>query len=227
MSEEIAHSLVGKPATRRSFFGALIAGLMALMAFTFGRSRNRSGTGFALRPPGALSEEQFLDACTRCFKCMNVCPNRCIKSHGFAAGLSLVFTPYIKARERGCTLCGECTRVCPTGALQPFEPTREGWLAGVEMGTARVNKGMCFSFHGRTCGACYRACPLAGTAMKIGLYETPLVQPENCVGCGLCEQACLHLPQAIRVIPIAATGGTARAATTTTMITTTSPGESA
>ena len=69
------------------------------------------------------------------------------------------------------------------------------------MGTARVNKEMCFSFHGRTCGACYRACPLAGTAMKIGLYETPLVQPESCVGCGLCEQACLHLPQAIRVIP--------------------------
>jgi NAD-dependent dihydropyrimidine dehydrogenase PreA subunit len=112
-----------------------------------------------------------------------------------------MFTPYIAARARGCTLCGECARVCPTGALKPFAVTPAGWLAGVNMGTARVNKAMCYSFHGRTCGACYRACPLAGTAMKIGLYETPLVQPESCVGCGLCEQACLHLPQAIRVIP--------------------------
>jgi Pyruvate/2-oxoacid:ferredoxin oxidoreductase delta subunit len=69
------------------------------------------------------------------------------------------------------------------------------------MGTARVNEDMCFSFHGRTCGACYRACPLAGEAIKIGVFETPHVQHEACVGCGLCEQACLHLPQAIRVIP--------------------------
>ena len=71
----------------------------------------------------------------------------------------------------------------------------------VDMGLARVNEAMCFSFNGRTCGACYRACPLAGSAMKIGVFETPLVQPEICVGCGLCEQACLHLPQAIRVVP--------------------------
>jgi NAD-dependent dihydropyrimidine dehydrogenase PreA subunit len=75
------------------------------------------------------------------------------------------------------------------------------------MGTARVNQSMCFSFNGRTCGACYRACPLAGSARKIGIFETPLVQPENCVGCGLCEQACLHLPQAIRVIPVAEEAG--------------------
>lgn len=111
------------------------------------------------------------------------------------------FTPYIKARSRGCTLCGECATACPTGALQPFDVNREGWKVGVNMGKAYVNESMCYSYNGRTCGACYRACPLAGEAMKIGVFETPIVQPEVCVGCGLCEQACLHLPQAIRVIP--------------------------
>ena len=112
-----------------------------------------------------------------------------------------MFTPYIRARSRGCTLCGECTAACPTEALQPFEITEEGWLARVDMGTARVNRDLCYSYHGRTCGACYRACPLAGRAMTIGLFETPIVHADNCVGCGLCEQACLHLPQAIRVVP--------------------------
>ena len=203
----------GRKQGRRRFFGALIAGAMSLLALKVDRAKSRMRSGFALRPPGALAEEQFLDTCTRCFKCMNVCPNRCIKVHGASAGIDYMFTPYIRARERGCTLCGECAEVCPTGALESFAPGPQGWLAGVKMGTARVNKEMCFSFHGRTCGACYRACPLAGTAMKIGLYETPLVQPEHCVGCGLCEQACLHLPQAIRVIPNSA----ARTAATRTV----------
>jgi ferredoxin len=134
-------------------------------------------------------------------KCGNACPNGCIEFHPLGDGLQQAFTPYINARARGCVLCGDCADVCPTGALQPFEANREGWLAGVAMGKARVNKEMCYSYHGRTCGACYRACPLAGKAIKIGVFEKPMVQPEHCVGCGLCEQACLHLPQAIRVIP--------------------------
>lgn len=142
-----------------------------------------------------------MSSCARCFNCGNACPNGCIQYTGFESGLEEAFTPYIVARERACILCGECAEVCPTGALQPFEATREGWSASVDMGLARVNEAMCYSFNGRTCGACYRACPLAGNAMKIGVFETPHVQPDNCVGCGLCEQACLHLPQAIRVIP--------------------------
>lgn len=185
---------------RRGFLGGIIAALMGAAGLLLGKP-NQAAAGFTLRPPGALPERDFLSACARCFKCASACPNDCIQFHGLSAGLGLAFTPYIKARERACTLCGECARVCPTGALTPFEVSREGWQAGVKMGTARVNESMCYSFNGRTCGACYRACPLAGSAMKIGVFETPLVQPENCVGCGLCEQACLHLPQAIRVIP--------------------------
>lgn len=187
---------------RRGVLGGAIAGLMGLAGLLLGKTRG-AVAGFTLRPPGALAERDFLSQCARCFKCGNACPNACIQFYGFSAGLDNAFTPFIQARERACTLCGECARVCPTGALQPFDVSREGWLAGVKMGTARVNQGMCFSFNGRTCGACYRACPLAGSAMKIGVFETPLVQPDNCVGCGLCEQACLHLPQAIRVIPAA------------------------
>ena len=186
--------------TRRSAIGAAISAFIAAIFSLFG-GRRRAVAGVRLRPPGALPEDDFLNACARCFKCGNACPNDCIHFAPLRDGLEQAFTPYINARERGCVLCGACADVCPTGALKPFEATREDWLAGVAMGKARVNKDMCYSYHGRTCGACYRACPLAGQAMTIGVFETPIMHPENCVGCGLCEQACLHLPQAIRVLP--------------------------
>jgi len=161
--------------------------------------RNRADR--LLRPPGALKGDEFFDACARCFKCGNACPNDCIEFFALEDGIDRAFTPFIHARSRGCTLCGLCAEVCPTNALEPFEVSREGWKKDVDMGVARVNEAMCYSFHGRTCGACYRACPLAGEALTIGVFETPHVHPEACVGCGLCEQACLHLPQAIRVVP--------------------------
>lgn len=187
-------------AGRRGFLGAIVASAISGASVAFA-GRRRSPGKVTLRPPGALPEGEFEDACVRCFRCSNACPNQCIDFHGFGAGLDQLFTPYIHARTRGCILCGECAKACPTGALKPFQITEEGWLASVDMGTARVNEDNCYSYHGRTCGACYRACPLAGQAMTIGLYETPIVHEEACVGCGLCEQACLHLPQAIRVVP--------------------------
>ena len=188
---------------RRGFIGSTVAALTATLAAFFGAPR-RARAQLNLRPPGALPEEDFQDACARCFRCADACPNACIRFHGLTSGLDKAFTPYIVPREQACILCGECASACPTGALVPFAATREGWRRDVKMGTARLNKSMCFSYSGRTCGACYRACPLAGTAMKIGVFETPLLQgPDECVGCGLCEQACLHLPQAIRVIPTA------------------------
>ena len=186
---------------RRAFIGTLVASGISLLGGFFGRA-GRASAALLLRPPGALAGDRFRDACARCFRCGSACPNGCIQYHGLDSGLQDAFTPYIRARERACTLCGECARVCPTGALKPFESTREGWLEGVDMGSARLNQSMCFSYNRRTCGACYQACPLAGVAMKIGVFETPILQgSESCVGCGLCEQACLHLPQAIRVIP--------------------------
>jgi ferredoxin-type protein NapG len=184
---------------RAFVFGAIVPlfyPLLGKLSAKTGRRRK------ILRPPGARPEEQFLKDCIACGQCANVCPNKCIKLAGLDDGLENLGTPIIDARAQACILCMACTQVCPTQALEKIEPTKEGMRA-VKMGLAFVSEDHCYSFAGRTCGVCYRACPLPGEAMTLGLYETPIVHHEHCVGCGLCEQACVQMPQAIRIVPFA------------------------
>jgi len=173
--------------------GAVVTGSYLLRAET-----TEGGRRF-LRPPRAVAEPELIKRCIGCGKCYAACRNDCIHMLGADAGMERLRTPAIFPRIKGCTLCMECVRVCPTGALQPLEAGVEVTREQVSMGTAELREGVCFSYNGRTCGVCYKACPLPGKAMTIGLFEQPTVHADKCVGCGLCEQACLHLPQAIRV----------------------------
>ncbi len=197
----------GAPMGRRGFIVSFVLSVTSTMLVSFGflsgwllPTAARARLKRFLRPPGARDEAEFLSLCIRCGQCANVCPNKCISLYGMEAGFENLGTPKIDARARGCILCMACTQVCPTEALVPMEATEAG-MAAVAMGTAFVSEDICYSFHGRTCGACYHACPLPGKALTVGLFEQPTVHAEHCVGCGLCEQACIHMPQAIRVVP--------------------------
>ncbi len=154
-----------------------------------------------LRPPGALKEADFIARCIRCGRCAQVCPNQCIRYFDLENGLSAMGTPYIIPREQACILCMRCGNACPTGAIQPVKRELEEILAKVHMGRARVEKQLCLSYQGQTCGVCFRACPLEGIAMRVGYLEQPHVL-DGCVGCGLCERSCIQMPQAIRIIPM-------------------------
>ncbi len=186
---------------RRTFLSELTVAAAALAspaaaAYTGGaKTRMRY-----LRPPGALPESEFLTRCIHCGQCGEACPNRCIKYFGLENGLRSTDTPYIVPREQACILCMKCGEACPTGAIRPIARTVSDILQQVKMGQAQVDESLCLSYQGKTCGVCYRACPLQDIAIRVGMLEQPHVSPA-CVGCGLCERSCIQLPQAIRIIP--------------------------
>lgn len=153
-----------------------------------------------LRPPGAGAEADFLATCIRCGQCGQVCPNQAITYFGLNDGLGVAETPYIIPRQQACILCMKCGEVCPSGALEKIPAQAGPILSRVRMGRAVIDTRLCLSYNGKTCGVCYRACPLQDVAMTCGMYEQPTVT-DACIGCGLCERACISMVQAVRIQP--------------------------
>ncbi len=174
---------------RRTFIKmAAGAGLLGLV---FGVSKGRASP--RLRPPGAEDEEMFLAKCARCGKCAEVCPLGCIQIAHAEDGILSLGTPYMTPLEHPCDLCMKCTEVCSTGALKTI-PKEE-----VRMGIEIIDKDLCIARRDDDCQTCYRTCPQYGKAIKLEKLKYPVIDPDYCTGCGMCEHVCLGNPKAVHV----------------------------
>ncbi len=59
------------------------------------------------------------------------------------------------------------------------------------------------------CGECYMVCPLKEKAItrKPGEFFSPVIDAEQCIGCGLCEEICRQLVRGDPAIRVVATRG--------------------
>ncbi|RME00259.1 MAG: 4Fe-4S dicluster domain-containing protein [Deltaproteobacteria bacterium] len=150
-----------------------------------------------VRPPGALPEEAFRAACTRCDECVKACPHWAIRKAGPELGAALAGSPIMIPHESPCLLCTDwpCIAACEAGALSfPAPGTR------VTVGRAVVEEAHCYMAQGQPCDYCVKHCPEKPKAIALGAPgEKPAVSDDRCTGCGICAQICPA--SAIRIVP--------------------------
>ena len=205
-----------RPVSRRGFVtaAALGAATAALTRIGLGRS---TAAPKPLRPPGSVPESEFLDLCIRCGQCFKVCPGPVLYPAGLEFGLESLCTPVAFPEHAGCHQdCNFCTQVCPTGAIQPLDILVK---RTTHMGLAKINTETCLPLRKddrEDCNLCYLECEQAGYHAiemrdvplevnraelesygfseseidEMSRIEAPTVNPETCVGCGICTYRC-------------------------------------
>lgn len=151
-----------------------------------------------LRPPGAISERAFLNACTRCDDCVNACPKDAIKKAPKKMGFLIMGTPYIDPMKNPCVMCEDlpCIPACQDEALLPVARP-----ADVQMGYVILDKKKCQAYGITFCQQCIIDCPIPGAITQVN--EQPVFHKNICTGCGVCVRSCstVNIPVALKIKP--------------------------
>ncbi|WP_424405143.1 ferredoxin-type protein NapF [Pasteurella sp. PK-2025] len=130
-----------------------------------------------IRPPWAVENTRFIQDCTRCGACLQVCETQIlIKGEG---GF-----PEVQFQRGECTFCQRCVEVCS----QPvFRPTTElAWAHKM------VIHSSCLTQQSVECRSCEDSCEMRAIRFKrvLGGISQPVLEPVECNGCGACLQSC-------------------------------------
>ena len=164
-----------------------------------------------IRPPFALEELEFLLACTRCDACVNACPHDVIFPLAGHLGSQVAGTPALDLLHKGCHLCEDwpCVVSCQAGALavgsgiDTEPPVGDASSSGPlprSLAMIGIDQSRCLPYQGPECGACADSCPVSGALAWVS--AKPRIDPQFCLGCSLCREACITDPPAITVTSI-------------------------
>jgi len=194
---------------RRKTLVSALAGVCALPVLRTSDTLDANYYDKLIRPPGSVTERDFLERCIRCAECMKVCPNNALHPALLESGVEGLWTPILIPRigycEPTCVLCGQ---VCPTGAIQKI--TEEQKLGNPQRNVPHISIGTAFYDHGRClpwsmatpCIVCEEFCPTSPKAIWVEELDVPgrdgqmvhvqrpHVDPKLCIGCGACEKVC-------------------------------------
>jgi len=139
---------------------------------------NRNHKNHPIRPPWALNEMAFQDACTRCGDCISVCPEKILIREGVNG------YPHIDFKYGECTFCGDCARVCPTTALNSAQTLPWMIKAYVADSCLAANQVLCMTCSDQCDVRAIRFTPVAAAVSQ------PEINLDVCTGCGACVAAC-------------------------------------
>lgn len=173
------------------------------------------------RPPWSIPEKYFVDYCTRCDKCIEVCfDDLIVKGRG---GF-----PQMNFNQGGCDFCEDCLNVCETNALskvpidsaistsqtnnksndreESSESVETSLHSGLENGLendfksylppwhikATIDLTACLSMNATVCRSCGESCEDEAIKfnLKLGGIAEPVLNVEQCTGCGACFSVC-------------------------------------
>lgn len=128
-----------------------------------------------MRPPGALTPEDFAETCTKCDACIKACPEAIIFHD--EDGL-----PKVDLTKGECTFCGVCASVCEPEAILPAE----GWNWRAKPTPS------CLNLQGITCRTCEDQCEQRAIRFRPQLNGRADItfDSDSCIGCGACAAAC-------------------------------------
>lgn len=152
-------------ASRRAFFGI-----------------RHTRQGALIRPPWALPEAAFVEACTRCSACVEVCPTGLLVK-GDGGYPEAAFNP--ARASQICILCGDCAQRCPEPALHYLAESRP-WSVQAVFAEA------CLAQRDVVCRTCGESCPASAIRFppRLGGVARPVLDEAACTGCGACLADC-------------------------------------
>ncbi|MFH1251668.1 MAG: 4Fe-4S binding protein [bacterium] len=189
--------------SRRAFIGTGITALAGAGLLKIDKI-DPHRTDRLIRPPGALTEDDFLERCIRCGECVRICATSgtCLPISVLETGLEGLLTPLAKFRRGYCEInCNLCGQICPTKAIQPLSVPEK---KKTKMGQAIFLKDRCIPYRlYENCIVCEEHCPTPDKAIKVlpseyidpvtGQKRTvnyPYIDESLCIGCGICENKC-------------------------------------